>query len=41
LDNATVQKIDSEWQCIKCEIFHVKLSRFIDIDSHTSHFRIL
>ena len=40
-DNAKVRKIDSEWQCIKCEIFRIKLSHFIHVCFRTfalSHF---
>jgi len=28
-NNAKVRKIDSEWRCIKWEIFHIELSHFI------------
>jgi len=33
-NNAKVRKIESEWQCVKCEFF--RISHFIHV-----HFRIL
>jgi len=42
-DNAKVRKIDSEWRCIKCEIFRIKL-RILYVRFRTLtllHFRIL
>ena len=40
-DNAKVRTFDSEWRCIKCEIFRIKLSHFIHVHFRTfalSHF---